>query len=272
MSFSLKLGRALPGLWKSLVGAAVFLLGSVVLVQADALVHSFNSQGNLQTGLVVALDDKDGSSVVLATAKDLSQIYGVVIDPNSAPLTVQKQAQQVFVATSGEYPVLLSTQNGPIKTGDFLSLSSTDGIAAKAKDTDQFVVGRALQNFSGGSSTIIYTSDGSSLGLINIQVLPGKNPALKDSVAIPQPLKRVGDSIAGKPVSALRIYTALAVFLIAAIMASVLLWGGIKNSMVAIGRNPLSRHPIMKGLTGIMIAAAGVLIIGLIAVYLLLKV
>jgi len=38
------------------------------------------------------------------------------------------------------------------------------------------------------------------------------------------------------------------------------------------GRNPLSRHSIMKSLSGVILAAVGVLLIGLFGVYLLLKV
>lgn len=250
--------------------AVLFLASAGVL--ADAIVHSFNAQGSLQPGWVVALSKGDNTTVSLAPADQPSQIYGVVIDPSAAPLTVQKQTQQVFVATSGDYPTLVSTQNGPIKAGDYLALSSTDGIAAKASDSDGFILGRALENFSGGGSTIVYANDGSALGRINVQVSPGKNPLLKEAVAIPQPLKRVGDSIAGKSVPAIRIYVAAAVFVIAAMIAAVVLWAGIRSGMTAIGRNPLSRHSIMRGLFQVILAAASVLIIGLLGVYLLLKI
>lgn len=242
---------------------------SSVPVFAETIVRSFDTKGSLQPGWVVELNKTNDTNVELATDSDL--IYGLVIDPSDAPLTLQKQNQQVFVATSGTYPALVSSQNGTINNGDYLSLSSTDGIAAKATSHDAFILGRALEGFSAGKQTIVYANDGSALGRIMVQVAPGKNPLLKDSVGIPQPLRRVSESIAGKPVSALRIYTGLALFIISALTATLMLWSGIRNGMVAIGRNPLSRHSIMRGLAQVILAGAAVLIIGLLGVYLLLK-
>jgi hypothetical protein len=259
-----------PKLFGLIIAAAlaVFTASSAF---ADAIVRSFDAVGSIQPGWVVALSKTDDTTVELAPASDPERIYGVVIDPSSAPLTVQKQAQQVFAANSGDYPALVSTQNGNIHSGDYLTLSKTDGIAAKAESDDRYIVGRALEDFSGGGATIVYANDGSALGRIMVQVTPGKNPLLKEEATVPQPLLKVGESISGKQVSAVRIYASIAVFVVAALIAAVLMWGGIRSAMVAIGRNPLSRHSIMRGLIQVILAAASVLIIGLIGVYLLLK-
>ncbi|HEY5550120.1 MAG TPA: hypothetical protein VIK37_02905 [Candidatus Saccharimonadales bacterium] len=243
-----------------------------LVAAAETIVRSFDAQGSLQPGWVVALSQKSDSTVELAPSDDTSRIYGVVIDPSAAPLTVQKEDQQVFVATSGNYPVLISTQNGEIRGGDYLSISGTDGIAAKADDNERFIIGRALESFSGQGSAIVYANDGSALGRIMAEILPGKNPLLKESASVPQPLLRVGESVAGRPLSALRIYAALAMFAVAALIAAVMLWAGIRNAMIAIGRNPLSRHSIIRGLFQVVLAATSVLIIGLLGVYLLLKI
>jgi hypothetical protein len=251
---------------------AVFLLAVLSAgVLADTVVRSFDAQGNLQPGWVVALSKSSNTTVVLAPSNHPERIYGVVIDPNSAPLTVQKQNQQVFVANSGNYPVLVSTQAGNINTGDYLTLSATDGIATKASSNDKFIIGRALQGFSGGGNTIVYANDGAALGRIVIEVAPGKNPLLKEAAAIPDPLRRVSESVAGKTVSAVRIYAALIIFLVAIIISAILLSSGIRSSLIAIGRNPLSRHLIIKGMSQVIVAAALVLVIGLFGVYLLLK-
>ena len=254
-----------------LVLAALLVVSMASSVWADAIVRSFDAVGSIQPGWVVALSQSSDTTVELAPSSTPERIYGVVIDPSSAPLTVQKQAQQVFAANSGDYPALVSTQNGNIHSGDYLTLSKTDGIAARADTSDRYIVGRALEDFSGGGSTIVYANDGSALGRIMIQVAPGKNPLLKEEATVPQPLLKVGESISGKHVSALRIYASIAIFAVAALIAAVLLWGGIRSAMVAIGRNPLSRHSILRGLIQVILAAASVLIIGLIGVYLLLK-
>jgi hypothetical protein len=90
-------------------------------------------------------------------------------------------------------------------------------------------------------------------------------------VAIPAPLKRFGQAVAGKNISALRIWAALAVFLIAAIIAVSVLAIGIRSSIISIGRNPLSKKTIMRGLLQVVIVAVLVFIAGTFAVYLLLK-
>jgi hypothetical protein len=167
----------------------------------------------------------------------------------------------VFVVTGGVYPVLVSSENGPIVAGDYLSMSSTNGIAAHIKG-QTYVVGRATQNFDGASGTI---------GKISVQVTPGKNPLLSEDTAVPTIMRRIVESIAGKPVSAARIYGALTIFLVTASIAFGLMWVGVRSGMIAIGRNPLSKHSIMQSLTQVIVAAAIVFVGGLFAIYLFLR-
>src|SRR5581483_8496550 len=122
----------------------------------------------------------------------------------------------------------------------------------------------------GKSNVITTTSDGHAIGRIEVSIVPGKNPLVKDNVAIPSPLKRFGQAIAGKNVSALRIWAALAVFVIAAIIAVSVLLIGVRSSITAIGRNPLSKKSIMKGLAQVIVVALVVFILGTFGVYLLL--
>jgi len=238
---------------------------------ADAVVSGFNAKNSISPGWVVALSQGSSDTVELAPAGDPSRAYGVVIDPSQAPLTVNKENRQVFVANSGSYPVLVSNQKGEIKSGDYLSMSSTDGIAAKASFSESFILGRAQEPFDNASSAIIRTADGSAVGKIMVQINPGRNPLLKGDTAVPGALRRVGEAVAGKSISAIRLYLALTIFILSAIISGVLLWSGIRNAMVAIGRNPLSRPAIQRGLAQVIVSAVMVFIIGLFAIYLLLK-
>jgi trimeric autotransporter adhesin len=52
------------------------------------------------------------------------------------------------IALSGRVPIKLSTENGPIKTGDKIALSSIPGVGMKATEADT-VVGTALEDFDG---------------------------------------------------------------------------------------------------------------------------
>lgn len=242
------------------------------LAAADTIVQGFKSDVQYQPGWLVALSRASSATVELAPSNEPTRIYGVVVDPSNAPATVQTQGQQVFIANTGTYPALVSAQNGSISPGDYLSMSRTDGIAAKADASSSFVLGRAVESFDGKTRVITVGPDGFAIGKIKVNIFPGKNPLQKDQVAIPAPLKNLGQSIAGKPISALRIYAALIVFIIAGLMATSLLWAGIRNGMVAIGRNPLSKHSILHGLFQVIVVAVVVFFVGVFGVYLLLKV
>ena len=239
-------------------------------VWADTIVQGFKASGVLQPGLIVSLSKNSSSTVQSTAGNDADHIYGVVIDPSQAVVTVQQQGQQVFVATTGSYPVLVSVQNGMIKPGDYISISSIAGIGAKA--TDQSVVlGRALEGFDGKSNVITTGSDGQAIGRIIVTIVTGKNPLIKDNIAIPAPLKRFGQAIAGKNVTALRVYAALLVFVITATVAISTLVVGIRSSIIAIGRNPLSKKSIMRSLMQVIIVSVLIFVAGTFGVYLLLK-
>lgn len=261
----------LPILLLLLLAVIVFSV-NVLPVAAQKFAQGFQSRGNLNPGMVVALDKKSQDTVEPAPAGDTSRIYGVVIDPSDAPLLLNRQnGDQVFVATSGSYPVLVSTERGPIKTGDFLSISSTDGIAAAATYVQQAVVGRAAADFDGKKASI--TKIGNAVvGKITVNVDPNKNPLVKNDISIPPFLRKTGEALAGKPVSAVHIYLALA-FLVASITIAVaLLTAGVRGAMIALGRNPLNKGTIMNSMFKVVSAAALIFVIGLFGVYLILRI
>jgi hypothetical protein len=103
---------------------------------------------------------------------------------------------------------------------------------------------------------------------INIQ----RNPNQKSTKTnLPPILQKIGQAIADKPVGPLRMYLSIAVTGLSIIVAIVTLYAGVRNSIIAIGRNPLSKKTILRGLLEVILTAFLILIIGLFAVYLLLK-
>lgn len=252
--------------------AVLLALLPAVSVLADTIVRAYNSKETLQPGWVVALQKDSVNTVDVAPADDPSKIYGVVIDPSRTPVTLQPQAGlKVFVATSGSYPVLVTTQNGPIEPGDYISMSSTNGIAAKATSGQPYVLGQALEKFDGANNVITAGSEGEAIGRITASITPGRNPLNESEIAIPEPLRRAGEAIAGKNVTPLRIYAALAVFAATAVIVASILWVGVRSGMISIGRNPLSKHSIIQGLVQVIIVAVLVFAAGIFAVYLLLR-
>src|SRR6185503_21323437 len=94
----------------------------VAPVKADNIVQGYKSQGDVQTGFLVALVKNNSDTVEAVPSNDSGRIFGVIVDPSLAPLTLNRQVNnQVFVATTGNYPVLVSTERGNIRLGDYLS-------------------------------------------------------------------------------------------------------------------------------------------------------
>src|SRR3989338_4623165 len=252
--------------------AAVLAALFAATVYADTIARSFNAKGDVEPGRVVALSVSDNTTVELAPADDPNRIYGVAIEQKAAPAKVEQPGRTVFVATGGVYSVLVSTENGAIKTGDYLSISSSDGVAAKVTNWQTFIIGRSSEDFDGTSGAIGTGNRGAAVGKINAEIMPGRNPQLRESAAVPFPLRQFVESIAGKSLSATRIYSALLVFLITVSIAFSLLWIGVRSGMISIGRNPLSKHLIMQNLAQVILASVVVFAGGLFGIYLLLRI
>jgi hypothetical protein len=252
------------------VAASLAFLALPLSAVADNVVQGFAENGNLQPGWIVALSKTSSTTVEVAPANDPSRIYGVVINPSAAPITLNRSGQQVFVANAGTYPVLVSVVNGNISPGDYISMSNTDGIGAKATSYQQTVLGRAVDGFD-GQHNVLTGSGQTAVGRINVSIAPGHNPAQKGQSAVFGPLQRAANSIAGHSVSNARIWAATAVFIAAAAITVTLLVVGVRTGMTAIGRNPLSKHSILLGLVQVVGMALVIFVVGLFGVYLLLR-
>jgi hypothetical protein len=280
--------RPTVSIWQKSVAllAAVGLLVVPALAAAETMVtQGYGVSGNLQKGMIVMLDPKDASKVQAANGGESDAIQGVVVAANEAAFSLGNDASagdQVYVATTGKYDVLVSDQNGRVKAGDFITISALDGIGMKADSEQSIILGKALEGFDGSnnviSTTKLTTSAGTksvSLGLIQVDVGVSHNPLASGAGSdafVPGFLRKLAQTIAGKPVSAARIYISLAILLLTIVISGSLLYGGVRSSLVSIGRNPLAKRSVLRGLTQVMLIGVIILVIGLIAIYLLLKV
>ena len=63
----------------------------------------------------------------------------------------------------------------------------------------------------------------------------------------------------------------MAVLFAAAAVSGALIYSGVRSGMIAIGRNPLSKKSILRGIVQVIIVAITIFLIGIFGVYLLLK-
>jgi hypothetical protein len=248
-------------------------------------VQGYAADSALQIGTVVQLAGGGTTKVAAATSKNLGGMYGVVVDPHELSLTVSNAtlANEASVASSGTYKALVSSQNGTIKQGDYLTMSAIDGVIMKAGtyEDQPMVFGRAAGSFDGknntlGNATLKDTTGATdrtvAIGLIPVTISIQRNPNQKSTKTnLPPVLQKIGQAVAEKPIGPLRMYLSIAITGLSIIVAITTLYSGVRNSIISIGRNPLSKKSIFRGLLEIILTAFLILIIGLFAVYLLLK-
>lgn len=249
----------------------------------QSVTESYGGDDKLQKGMLVRLKDGDADQVEALTQVDADKMLGVIVDANASAVTLteeQTHTKQVYVAAYGRYPVLVSTQNGPIKSGDYLSVSALSGVAMKADEEQAIVIGKAASDFDGKNNVEsianLTNADGKkvdvAIGRVSVNIVISHNPfQQKGGNALPGVLQRVSKGIAAKPVSIGRVYIGLAVLLISAFVAGSLLYAGVRAGLVAIGRNPLAKRSIIRAMLQATLTSLIVFIIGLFAVYLVLK-
>jgi hypothetical protein len=264
--------------------AALFLLVALSLTSPltaqTPFTQGYSTDETLQRGMIVRLKEDDTTKVSALSYDEIESVHGVVVASNDAPITLSAEGQKVFVATGGKYDILVSDQNGEIKPGDYITVSALTGIGMKASTKETQVVGRALDGFNGRDGAIgsaeVKSGDGSTknvnLGRISADIEVSRNPNFGfERPPIPETLRRAAESIAGKKVDVARVYIALVVFIICTIVAGTLMYGGVRSGIISIGRNPLSKKSIIKGMVQVVLFGLIIFIIGLFGVYLLLK-
>lgn len=246
-------------------------------------VQGYAADAPLDNGTVVQLSNTDPSQVKIGTQANLQDMFGVTVDRSQLLVASSNDAlkNEVFVAVSGTYNVIISNQAGSIAVGDYLTMSSVNGVLMKAGTKETTVFGRATEAFDGKGVTLGTTTLKDTTGKDNKTVTLGSIPVTVDikhnpndvttKVNVPSFLERIGVAIAEKPVSEIRIYLSLAIMGLSIITTIAMLYSGVRNSVISIGRNPMSKKSIFKALLQVIVTSLLILVIGLFAVYLLLK-
>src|SRR5258708_5283670 len=141
----IRFGRAKFGLI-ALVGLLVLFICPAI-ARADNVVEGYYEKGQLKFGQIVKLSTKQQTTVEVAPANTSNEIFGVVVNPNNSPITLERTGQQVFIATGGSYPVFVSNAGGPIAKGDYISVSQLDGVGSKASGNQPVILGHAEADF-----------------------------------------------------------------------------------------------------------------------------
>jgi hypothetical protein len=248
-------------------------------LEAQTLTQGYGADESLQRGMIVRLKQEDASKVESLTIESIEKMHGVVVDANDAPVTLSAEGQKVFIATVGRFDTLVSSQGGEINPGDYITISALRGVGMKAGTKEPVVVGRAITGFNGRDGVISKAefkngdnTQSVSISRIQVDIGVARNPLLKAAEPnLPEFLKRAAESLAGKPVSPAKAYISAVIFVLSTIIAATLMYGGIRSAITSIGRNPLSKKSIIRGMLQVIITGLIIFISGIFGVYLLLK-
>jgi hypothetical protein len=258
------------------------IAGAVVLSVATAawaISQGYQADQAVSVGSLVSLDTTP-SKVVLANTNNTEALVGVVVEAASSLLTLSSGDQEVQVATTGKAPVLVSTINGDIKTGDKITTSPLEGVGMKATTSGK-VLGIAQGDFNAASEGAL-SRDVADKKNENHKVAVGKVP-VEVSVAyyvvgtgdenslIPPLLQKLTNAIAGKKVSVIRIILSFLLLLLVLIVDGIFVYGSVRSSIISIGRNPLSQASIRKSLIQVAVIALAILLASVGAIYLILR-
>jgi hypothetical protein len=249
---------------------------------SQAVTQGYASDQPLQNGMIVKLKDKDTSKVEALTTETVTKMQGVVVASTDATVALSNDGNkgQVFVATFGHYDALVSNQNGPIKAGDYITISALAGVGMKVDSSQPTVLGKATADFSGSGkvagSAKLKDSAGKevsvSLGRIPVDISISHNPLQQTAAdGLPSFLVHASEAVAGKPVSAARVYIAVVLLLLSSMVAGGMLYSGVRGGLIAIGRNPMAKKQITAGIIRVVLSGLICFILGVFGVYLLLK-
>lgn len=116
-------------------------------IVAGDLAENYPSKSDLDAGDIVMI--VGGGYIDRATLDQSQKILGVISTKPGIVLGGQNGNSNGYypVALTGRVPIKVSSENGPVKAGDFLTVSSQVGVAAKATGPG-FIIGKALADFS----------------------------------------------------------------------------------------------------------------------------
>lgn len=245
---------------------AIFLFGIIPSPKAHAQFSGISltipwGTREVEVGDIIAIND----GIFGLSVRDYDEnIYGVIaVDAAIAlnDLTLE-EGQYVRAVSSGETDVKVSSINGDILVGDYITSSSIEGVAQKA-DVSGYVLGIALEDYASDDPTAV----GTILAQLDIKSAYVANRSQKNLL---QFLKTGAMSPILSPLTTFR-YLLAALVVVASFVVGFSSFGKISGKSVeAMGRNPLASGDIKSAVIFNFIFTFGIMIAGIVVSYLIL--
>ncbi len=233
---------------------------------AAAISHGYQGDSNLVAGSLVAQSKDDKNRVVAANNERSDSLIGVVVSEHSSALEIANAKDEIQVASSGKTIALVSDLSGPIKAGDLIAASPIEGVGMKAVTEGKCIgVAQADASEKGTKTTTITSKDGSKrtvqISLIPVVLEVAYFVPPTENIPYPQFMQKIADTLAGKPVSIIRVIIASGLLLVALGLVGFIIFSGIRSGLTAVGRNPLAKDHILRALVRILATGLVILLV-----------
>jgi|ERR1700722_2344170 len=222
----------------------IILLGIVLLVYATPT----NAQSILSNGTALGLQIKgpvangeiittSSNGYILSTSPYDPQIFGVVSLHPAVYLKDTTATNDTPVISTGDVLVRVSSQNGNIKSGDFITSSTIPGVGAKATDNG-YVLGLADQDYA--------SNNPKKVGLIYVTIQPHYEQINNDIAHNVFNTFSLGINAAtSTPLGVIRYFVAGLITLLSFFFGFRFFARASNRGVEAIGRNPLAKQAIL---------------------------
>lgn len=268
-------------LFAALLLATCYLLLTTSAFAQLEIAETYDVPKEAVDGDIVSYTDK---GIALSPREYDDKIFGVI---ETSPLVAYRRQDSTGmpVVRNGTVEVNVTTINGPIKTGDFITSSSMPGKGEKSIISG-YIIGVALQDFKDtDGEAVSYTPPSGEGGGAARQIRSGKiNVAIKIEFAelnTARNANRLFDIINGaifrnvqdpeKFVNVIRYIAAGLAVLISFLIGFFTLARTIPKGIEALGRNPLARTTIQFGIILNIIFTVGIALVGIVAAIILLR-
>ncbi len=260
--------------WRKVSLGAVLLgvAGAGIVSAVSTMTEGYTLKGNPQPlGALVSLEKDTTDTVVPASTDTVDNLFGVIVTGDSSLLSVSNGAtNEVQVATASTEDVLISDINGTVKRGDHITASPIPGVGMKATANVR-VIGVAQSNSRDVKKQKVKNKDGSeqeiSIGQIAVLVNPAYFFQQPEKTIIPAAIQNVANALAGREVKTLPILISAAIFIVTLIVVVSIAYSMIRNSIISVGRNPMSQSAVYRDLIQMSALVLAILAAAVAAMY-----
>jgi len=256
------------------LGLSVLLLA---FAGARAISQGYYSSDTLAPGSIVSLDPSGEATVEAANTDRINELLGVVVASNNSLVAASTTSSNVQVITTGSAQTLVSTLTGNISKGDPITVSPITGVGTKATTSGR-IIGLAESSFSATTAGAVNQQVGSgssqrtvAIGTIPVELSVSYYIPPSVETAIPTSVQNVARVLAGRDVSPVRIVLSFILFLVGILMTAVITYVAIRISLESLGRNPLAKKAINRGLLKMMLVTLAILLLTFGSVYFVIK-